>query len=99
MRRLLQHPLAIIDIGSNSARLVVYEPESAGQARILASAREALGLVREVDSGGRLNREAISATLRTLAGFRSIIRAHGAKRIAAVATSAMRDANNGSELI
>ena len=96
---MIQHPIAIIDIGSNSARLVVYQQESGGQLRILASARQSLGLVREVDSGGRLSAEAIGSTLRTLAEFRSVIRAHGAKRVVAVATAALRDAGNGRELV
>jgi exopolyphosphatase/guanosine-5'-triphosphate,3'-diphosphate pyrophosphatase len=99
MRALIQHPLAIIDIGSNSARLVVYQQESAGQLRILASARQSLGLVREVDSGGRLSSEALAVTLRTLSEFRSVIRAHGAGRVVAVATAAVRDAENGRELV
>jgi exopolyphosphatase / guanosine-5'-triphosphate,3'-diphosphate pyrophosphatase len=77
----------------------VYHPESAGEVRILASARRQLGLVREVDRGRRLSSKAIASTLRTLAEFRSVIRAHGARRVVAVATAAVRDANNGHELI
>jgi len=91
-------PLAIIDIGSNSARLVIYQRESTGQLRILGSARQARRLVHEVDRGRRLSAKSITATLQTLAEFRSMIRAYGAKRIVAVATAAMRDADNGNEL-
>src|SRR5262245_35055657 len=92
-------PLAIIDIGSNSARLVIYQREASGQLRILGSARQSLRLVHEVDRDRRLSSEAIASTLRTLAEFHSMIRACEAKRTIAVATAAMRDADNGSELI
>jgi exopolyphosphatase/guanosine-5'-triphosphate,3'-diphosphate pyrophosphatase len=95
----LADPLAIIDIGSNSARLVIYQRENTGQLRILGSARQALRLVREVDRGRLLSPEAIASTLRTLAEFLSIIGAYGAKHTVAVATAAVRDADNGKELI
>jgi exopolyphosphatase/guanosine-5'-triphosphate,3'-diphosphate pyrophosphatase len=95
----LQDPVAIIDIGSNSARLVVYQGERTGQFRILGSARESLRLVREVDRDQRLSAEAIATTLRTLTEFRSITKAYGARHIVAVATAAMRDADNGKDLI
>ena len=98
IRHDFQDPLAIIDIGSNSARLVVYQLETTGQMRILGSARQALRLVHEVDRDGRFSAETIARTLRTLAEFRSITRAYGARRIVAVATAAMRDAQNGGDL-
>src|SRR6266404_3415710 len=99
MRQGVADPLAIIDIGSNSARLVIYQREAAGQWRILGSARQALRLVREVDMDRQLSAEAIAATIRTLSEFRSIIRAYGVARIIAVATAAVRDAGNGRDLI
>lgn len=99
IRHVFTDPLAIIDIGSNSARLVIYQRETTGQLRILGSARQSLRLVHEVDRDRRLSAEAMATTLRTLAEFRSIVRAYGARRIIAFATAAMRDADNGSDLI
>jgi len=91
--------LAVIDIGSNSARLVIYRREAGGQLRILGSARQSLGLVREVDRTRRLSTKAMATTIRALADFRSMVRAYGAPRLFAVATAAMREADNGHELI
>jgi exopolyphosphatase/guanosine-5'-triphosphate,3'-diphosphate pyrophosphatase len=95
----LNDPIAVIDIGSNSARLTIYQKQSTGQLRVIGNARQPLRLVREVDRGRQLSVEAISVTLRTLADFRSMIRAYNAGHIVAVATAAIRDANNGKELI
>src|ERR1041385_6382172 len=99
MHQVFQDPLAVIDIGSNSARLVIYTYETTGHLRILGSARHALRLVRDMDRRRRLSAEAIKTAMRALNEFRSVIDAHAARRVIAVATAAMRDAVNGSELI
>jgi exopolyphosphatase/guanosine-5'-triphosphate,3'-diphosphate pyrophosphatase len=95
----LNDSIAVIDIGSNSARLAIYQRESTGQLRVIGNARQPLRLVREVDRGRQLSVEAISVTLRTLADFRSMIRAYNARHIVAVATAAMRDAENCQQVI
>lgn len=92
-------PVAVIDIGSNSGRVVVYRPDAAGQLRILASTRAALRLVADVDDDKKLSRKAIERTLLALADFRAIALGAGARRIVAVATAALRDARNGPALI
>jgi exopolyphosphatase/guanosine-5'-triphosphate,3'-diphosphate pyrophosphatase len=92
-------PVAVIDIGSNSARVVVYRPGPAGHLHLVAGSRAALRLVRDVDRDRRLSREAVARTLETLADFRAIALGAGASRIAAVATAAMRDAENGEALL
>jgi len=92
-------PVAVIDIGSNSGRVVVYERDAAGQLRILATTRAALRLVREVDDKRLLSEESIERTLEALRDFRAIAIGAGARRFAAVATAALRDAANGDELV
>lgn len=94
-----EEPVAIIDIGSNSGRVVVYRIDAAGQLRLLASTRAALRLVREVDSGHTLGPQAIARTLAALRDFRAIALGAGARRVVAVATAAVRDARDGAELI
>ena len=59
-------PLAVIDIGSNSGRVVVYRVGPEGGFRIQATTRAALRLVREVDEGHALSDEAIARTLDAL---------------------------------
>jgi len=85
-------PVAIIDIGSNSARIVVYARDAAGHLRTLASARAALRLVEEVDARHRLGKLAMARALDALRDFRAIAWGAGAQEIKAVATAAMREA-------
>ncbi|HET9314324.1 MAG TPA: hypothetical protein VFQ51_02000, partial [Vicinamibacteria bacterium] len=91
-----QAPVAVIDIGSNSARIVVYQPEAAGHMRIRAGSRAALRLVRDVDSQRRLSEEAMARAMEALRDFRAIALGAGVQRVVAVATAAMRDADNGA---
>ena len=89
-------PVAVIDIGSNSARVVVYEAEASGHLRIRASTRAALRLVRDVDAQHRLSEDAMARAMEALRDFRAIALGAGAARVVAVATAAMRDADNGA---
>ena len=91
--------VAVIDVGSNSGRVVVYTRDEAGQLRLLAGARAPLRLVREVDCRHALGPEAAERLLEALRDFRAIARGAGARRIAAVATAAMRDAEDGPDLL
>ena len=92
-------PVAVIDIGSNSGRVVVYSVRPDGHLHILASSRASLRLVRELDETHRLSPEAISRTLEALHDFHAIARGAGARRVIAVATAAVRDAENGPGFI
>jgi exopolyphosphatase/guanosine-5'-triphosphate,3'-diphosphate pyrophosphatase len=91
--------VAVIDIGSNSGRVVVYLPEPAGRFRILGGTRAALRLVREVDGTHGLTAEAIQRTLEALRDFKAISLGAGATRTEAVATAALRDAQNAPALL
>jgi exopolyphosphatase/guanosine-5'-triphosphate,3'-diphosphate pyrophosphatase len=91
--------VAVVDIGSNSARVVAYGLDDAGQLRILASSRAALRLVRDVDRGHRLGPETVTAVVDTLRDFRALAVGAGAEKIAGVATAALRDAENGPALM
>jgi exopolyphosphatase / guanosine-5'-triphosphate,3'-diphosphate pyrophosphatase len=84
----------VADIGSNSARLLVVRPTEQGHLDVLADARVALRLMRDVDTNGRLSRPALNRTVQTLAAFATIARRHGARAVSVVATSAVRDAAN-----
>jgi len=91
--------VAVVDIGSNSARVVAYGLDAAGQLRILASSRAALRLVRDVDRGHRLSAETIAAVVETLKDFRALAVGAGVETIRGVATAALRDAENGPALM
>src|SRR5687767_15944425 len=94
-----EDPVAVIDIGSNSGRVVVYRRDGAGMLRILSTTRAPLRLVADVDSGHALGSEAIERALVALRDFSSVAPGAGARRTFAVATHAMRDARNRPDLL
>ena len=92
------HPIAVIDIGSNSVRLVIYEgltrsPTPIFNEKVLA------GLGREVQSTGLLARRCGREGARALRRFRALCDKAGVRRLWCVATAACRDADNGPEFI
>src|SRR3954449_10559264 len=88
--------IAVIDLGTNSSRLLVAEVEN-GSVRELARETEITRLGEGVDSSGRLSDEAMERVFEVLARYREEIDRQGAGKIVAVATSAVRDAANGEE--
>jgi exopolyphosphatase/guanosine-5'-triphosphate,3'-diphosphate pyrophosphatase len=91
-------PLAVIDIGSNSVRLVVYE----GAVRAptpLFNEKVLCGLGRSVATTGRLGRSSIDRTLAALRRFRAITHVLDVKNVRAIATAAVRDAVDGAAFI
>src|SRR6185503_3625449 len=88
--------VAIIDIGSNSARVVVFERDASGYLRALAGSRASLRLVEDVDKRGALTEATMARTSESRRDFKAIATGAGATRIVTVATAAMRDASNGA---
>jgi len=89
---------AIIDIGSNSIRLVVY----GGPARIpatLFNEKIMAGLGRSLDATGAIPQGSIDAALRALRRFKLLADEMGIEQLRIVATAAVRDATNGHELV
>jgi len=91
-------PVAVIDIGSNSVRLVVYEglgrsPTPIFNEKVLA------GLGREVQSTGLLPTDAVEKALGALRRFRALGDTLGVSRLWVLATAACRDAENGRAFI
>lgn len=87
-------PVGVIDIGSNSGRVVVLELDRAGHLRLLAGSRAPLRLVSDVDEKHSLSEASMARTMEAVRDFHAIAVGAGAKRIVAVATAAMRDAKN-----
>ena len=90
--------VAVVDIGSNSTRLLVadVDPES-GSLTELARESNVTRLGERVDSTGALADAAIARVLDTLARYRERIDAHRCDANLAVLTSAVRDACNGAD--
>ena len=96
-RRSLE-PVGVVDIGSNSVRLVVYEGAVRSPTPIF-NEKVLCGLGREIASTGRLDEVSVRRALDALRRFRAIARILGARRIHAIATAACRDARNGPAFI
>jgi exopolyphosphatase/guanosine-5'-triphosphate,3'-diphosphate pyrophosphatase len=88
--------VAVVDIGTNSTRLLIADVRD-GRVEELDRRSEVCRLGEGVDSTGRLGDEPIARVVGTLEGFVEAIREKGAERTVAVATSAVRDAENGDE--
>src|SRR3979490_1345899 len=90
--------VAVIDIGSNSGRLVVYEQMARSLVTIF-NEKALCGLGREVQSTGLLAPDAVAKALTSLRRFRALCRVMKVGRVYAIATAACRDATNGPDFI
>ena len=90
--------VAVVDIGTNSTRLLVAEVDAdSGSVRELERHSRVTRLGDGVDSSGSLSQEAMQRVFDTLADYRAAIDVQGASANLAVLTSAVRDAANGAE--
>jgi exopolyphosphatase / guanosine-5'-triphosphate,3'-diphosphate pyrophosphatase len=90
-------PVAVVDIGTNTTRLLVAGRDEGGDLVELERRTIITRLGQGVDASGRLADEAMDRVAEAIASYREIIDRVGAERVVAVATSAMRDAENGPE--
>ena len=93
-----RRPLSIIDIGSNSIRLVVYE----GIARsptVLFNEKMLAGLGRGIVSTGKLDPEAVQRAVEEFRRFRALSEQAGSEQLYVIATAAAREAENGMDFI
>ena len=91
-------PVAVVDIGSNSVRLVVYDglrrsPTPVFNEKILC------GLGKGIAITSRLNESAVVRAIAALKRFRTLAKQIGCNEVYAVATAAAREATNGEEFI
>jgi exopolyphosphatase/guanosine-5'-triphosphate,3'-diphosphate pyrophosphatase len=91
--------VGVIDIGSNSGRIVVLHVGSEGHLEVLADSRAPLRLAHDLQEGSRLSGSTIQRTAEAVSDFMAIARSAGADRTVAVATAAVREAPNAQELL
>jgi exopolyphosphatase/guanosine-5'-triphosphate,3'-diphosphate pyrophosphatase len=89
---------AIIDIGSNTVRLVVYGGTMRAPT-VLLNEKVTAKLGREIAATGRLADEAMATALRGLKRFALLLADLGVKDVETVATAAVRDAANGPDFV
>ena len=85
---------AVVDIGSNSVRLVIYSGPRRSPIAI-CNEKALCGLGRDMRPDGSFNPEAVETAIATLARFRRILNEHGNPRTRVIATAAVRDAKDG----
>ncbi|ODR94787.1 exopolyphosphatase [Methyloceanibacter superfactus] len=91
-------PVAVVDIGSNSVRLIVYE--SASRARRRFTTRRCFaGWGGSIATTGKLDADGVSRALRALRRFRALIDQLQVRAWRVIATAAAREADNGPEFI
>jgi len=93
-----RRPFSIIDVGSNSVRLVVFEGLIRSPLPIF-NERELCGLGRGLAETGRLADDAAAAALVAMRRYVTLSRAMGAGDPEIVATAAVRDAENGADFV
>lgn len=91
------HRVAVVDVGSNSTRLLVADVD--GGVAVVERQSRVTRLGRGVDLSGQLSDEAMEAACDAIADYVEICRAAGVEQIAAIATSAVRDASNGAAFV
>jgi len=89
--------VAVVDIGTNSTRLLVADVSTSGCVSELVRRSTVTRLGEGVDASGSLSAAAIDRVLATLSDYRLEIDAHDCVANLAVLTSAVRDAANGPE--
>lgn len=91
-------PAAVIDIGSNTTRLLVAEQRGGGL-RELLSQRTYTRLGRGLGVDGSISQEKIDALAETIATQRKLARVLGVRKVHALATAATREATNRDDLV
>jgi exopolyphosphatase / guanosine-5'-triphosphate,3'-diphosphate pyrophosphatase len=87
--------IAAIDVGSNSVRLLVAEYDPASGLSVIDELKDQPRLAAGLAATGRLNDAAIDRAIQSLSRMREVCQRRGVQRIAAVATAAVREAENG----
>ena len=90
-------PVAIVDIGSNSVRLVVYAAQDRPLER-LHNEKVMAGLGR-LGKDGNLPKQGVAVALEALRGFRKTATDMGLETVHAFATAAVRDASDGDDFL
>lgn len=91
-------PVSVVDIGSNSIRLVVYEGLSRAPA-MLFNEKVMCGLGKGIDATGRMEEESVQRALKALKRFRALSDQARATKMFVLATAAAREASNGPSFI
>lgn len=91
--------LGVLDIGSNTVHLLVADVRPGGRPQATTSRRTVLRLMRHLTPDGAIDEAGVRALEAAVAGARQMAEQERVVRLLATATSAVRDASNGAEVI
>ena len=92
-------PVAAIDIGTNSIKLLVAAVDEGGVLEIVSREKSPVRLGKDIFTTGRLSPEVIEAAASAVEQFARSVAAQGAELVRAVATCAVREAENPAEFL
>jgi exopolyphosphatase / guanosine-5'-triphosphate,3'-diphosphate pyrophosphatase len=92
------HRVAVIDVGTNSARLLIADVAD-GRVQEVERRSRVTRLGRGVDLSGQLSTEAIEAACEAIGDYVALIQEADVETVDAIATSAVRDASNGGAFV
>ena len=91
--------IAILDLGSNSARLVIVRIMPNGYFMVIDELKEPVRLAKDMESDGFLRPLRVAQTIKTLRTFRTLYESHNVTKVFAYATAAVRRAKNRQSFI
>jgi len=91
--------LGVLDIGSNTVHLLVADVRPGGRPLATTSKRTVLRLMRYVQPDGSISEEGVRALVDAVAAAREVAAAERVEELLATATSAVREAANGADVI
>ena len=91
--------IALIDIGSNSIRLVIFKIDERGYYKEIQNLKVVARLSSYIDENGYLTNDGISKLLQSLKYFQEVTRTYEISKIKCVATAAIRQAKNQDEIL
>ncbi|MFA7001114.1 MAG: HD domain-containing protein [Candidatus Omnitrophota bacterium] len=91
--------VAVIDIGTSAIRLVVAEVGAKDEVRHLENLQKPVRFGRDVFTTGHISTPVMREALEILKNYKTVIDGYGAKKVQAIATSAVREASNRDTFI
>lgn len=91
--------MAIIDIGSNTVRLVIYHKTEIGKFEEKENFKSAARLRHYLNKNGILETDGVNLLVKILKGFKEILDFHGIESVRCVATATIRQAQNKMEVL
>lgn len=90
---------AIIDVGSNTMRLVIYLRDKGGRLREVENVKAVARLRNHLTQDGLLSTEGLQTLLTTLGSFKEVAESYTLEEMVCVATATIRQAGNQEEII